>query len=101
MSEYLDLASFYYQEQVFHTAIANAVGTVLALLHRITFNGKEYQNFIAQMPERQGQIRYQFGNPAQRLKRIRPEIFGSVLAAGLKFSILYQRYIKLYWRMLS
>ena len=92
LSEYLDLASFYHQEQVWPTAIANAIGTVLALLHRTSFNAQEYQDFIAQMPEGQGQFRYQFGNPAQRLKRIRPEIFGSVPAAGLKFFILYQRY---------
>ena len=46
--------------------------------------------FIAQMPE--GQFRYQFGNPAHRLKLIGPEIFGSVPADGLKFLILYQRY---------
>ncbi len=90
LSEYFDLASFYYQEQVFPTAIANTVGTVLAVLHCLTFNRQEYHDFIAQMPE--GKLRYQFGNPAQRLKRIGPEIFGSVPAAGLKFFILYQRY---------
>ena len=90
LSNYIELASFYHQEQVFPTAIATAVGTVLALLHRLTFNRQEYHDFIAQM--RPGQFRYQFGNPAQRLKRIGPEIFGSVPADALKFFVLYQRY---------
>ena len=90
LSKYIDLASFYHQEQVFPTAIATALGTVLAGLHRLTFNRQEYHDFIAQM--RPGQFRYQFGNPAQRLKRIGPEIFGSVPADALKFFVLYQRY---------
>ncbi|WP_293036901.1 hypothetical protein [Moorena sp. SIO1F2] len=41
LNNYLDLFSFYYQNQVFPEAIANDIGTVLGNLHRVTFNQPE------------------------------------------------------------
>ena len=90
LDNYCDLASYYHQEHVFPIAISTAVGTALAVLHRLTFNNqKHHDSFVRSLEEK---FRYQFGNPAQRLKRIGPEIFGSVPADALKFFILYQRY---------
>lgn len=90
LSNYSDLAIFYQREQVFPTAIATEIGTVLARLHRLTYNRQEYRDFFALKPR--DRFRFQFGNPARRLQRIGPEIFGSVPADALKFFILYQRY---------
>ena len=90
LSEYLDLGSFYYQEQELPIAIATGVGTALAALHRATFNRQEYRDFMAQDPS--GQLCDELENPIQALGRIGPEIFGMVTTEALKYFVLYQRY---------
>lgn len=90
LTDYLDLANFYYEQQVFPQAIAAALGTALAALHRVTLNRQEYRDLIA--PDRSGKLDYQLDNPVRGLGRIGPEIFGLVPADGLKYFVLYQRY---------
>ena len=90
LSEYLDLAKSYQNTNVFPKEIAAAIGTTLAALHRTTFQGKEYRDFMATAP--QGQFRYHFYNPAQGISFLSPEIFGKIPTEALKFHVLYQCY---------
>lgn len=90
LKEYFQLASFYQQNLYCPNAIASAIGSAVGALHRTTFNRREYRDFMATAPE--GQIRYQFYNPAQGIGSIEPEIFGAVPTEALKFYVLYQRH---------
>jgi Phosphotransferase enzyme family len=90
LSEYLELATFYHNNEIFPQEIASAIGTTLAGLHRATYNRREYKDFMATAP--QGEFRYGFYNPAQGLGSIGPEIFGTVPTDALKFYTLYQQY---------
>ncbi|MEH2118272.1 phosphotransferase family protein [Nostoc sp.] len=89
LSEYLELAIFYHNNEIFPPQIASAIGTSLAGLHRATYNRREYRDFMATAPE--GEFRYGFYNPAQGLESIGPEIFGTVPTDALKFYLLYQQ----------
>ncbi|MBD2499658.1 phosphotransferase family protein [Anabaena azotica] len=90
LSEYQDLGEYYQKSNTFPTEIAAAIGTTLAGLHRTTFQGKEYRDFMATAP--QGQFRYHFYNPAQGVGSLDPTIFGKIPTEALKFHVLYQRY---------
>ncbi|MEH2425041.1 MAG: phosphotransferase [Nostoc sp.] len=90
LSEYLELAIFYHNNDIFPQEIASALGTTLAGLHRATYNRREYRDFMATAP--QGEFRYGFYNPAQGVESIGPEIFGTVPTDALKFYVLYQQY---------
>lgn len=89
--DYEDLEAFYArQEHLFPTIIAASIGKILATLHRETLNRQACCEFISQTPE--GKNRIVFGNPAQPMERIAPEIFGMAAPDHLKFFALYQRY---------
>ncbi|MEH2154789.1 phosphotransferase family protein [Nostoc sp.] len=90
LSEYLELATLYHNNEIFPQEIATAIGTTLAGLHRATYNRREYRDFMATAP--QGEFRYGFYNPAQGVGSIGPEIFGTVPTDALKFYLLYQQY---------
>lgn len=90
LSEYLELGRLYQNNDTFPESIAAAIGTTLAGLHRTTFQGREYRDFMATAP--QGQFRYNFYNPAQGIGSISPEIFGMVPSEALEFYAFYQRY---------
>lgn len=90
LDDYHDLSDFYNKENIFPTAIATAIGTVLATIHRTTYNRQEYQEFFSQNHE--DTTIDQPRNFINGLERISPEIFGTVPADGLKFFALYQRY---------
>ncbi|HBB33681.1 MAG TPA: LPS biosynthesis choline kinase [Cyanobacteria bacterium UBA8803] len=90
LDEYQDLADFYNKEKVFPTKVADAISTILATVHRHTFNRQNYQNFFC--PKSEHSTPDQVPNLIQGLERIGPEIFGQVSADGLKFFALYQRY---------
>lgn len=90
LKEYLDLGEFYQKSNIFPTEIAVAIGTTLAALHRTTFQGKEYRDFMATAPK--GQFRYHFYNPAQGIGSLDPAIFGKIPTEALKFHVLYQSY---------
>jgi Phosphotransferase enzyme family len=90
LSEYLELATLYHNNEIFPQEIASEIGTTLARLHRATYNRREYRDFMETAPE--GEFRYGFYNPAQGIGSIGPEIFGSVPTDALKFYVLYQQY---------
>ncbi|MEA5582215.1 aminoglycoside phosphotransferase family protein [Nodularia harveyana UHCC-0300] len=90
LSEYSELGEFYDQNDIFPPEIAIAIGTKLGGLHRVTFQHREYRNFMATAP--QGQFRYSLYNPAQGVESITPEIFGTVPTESLEFYRLYQSY---------
>jgi hypothetical protein len=90
LSEYVELATLYHNNEIFPQEISSAIGTTLAGLHRATFQRREYKDFMATAP--QGEFRYGFYNPAQGIGSISPEIFGTVPRDALKFYVLYQQY---------
>jgi hypothetical protein len=90
LDDYRDLMDFYMKEQKFPIEVARQIGTILATIHRDTFNHQEYQDFFSQgsdnlMPDQVSRI-------IRGLERVEPEIFGLVPDDGLKFFSLYQRY---------
>jgi hypothetical protein len=89
LGDYLELATFYHNNDICPQEIATAIGTTLAGLHRATYNRREYKDFMATAP--QGEFRYGFYNPAQGVESIGPEIFGTVPTDALKFYLLYQQ----------
>lgn len=90
LNDYRDLMDFYAKENNFPTEIAAAIGTILATLHRNTFNHQNYQEFFC--PKSDNSTNSQGSKLIRGLERITPEIFGLVPADGLKFFALYQRY---------
>ena len=90
LDEYRDLADFYRKENIFPAKIASVIATILATVHRDTFNRKEYQEFFSPKPN--NLTTDQMSKLIRGLERIGPEIFGQVPADGLKFFALYQRY---------
>jgi thiamine kinase-like enzyme len=87
---YRDLMDFYVKESSFPTEISSTIGTLLATIHRDTYQQENHRQFF------EGEANSQVGNQVSRLnkglERIAPEIFSSVPADGLKFFTLYQRY---------
>ena len=90
LDDYRDVMDFYTKENTFPTEIGAAIGTLLATIHRDTFNHQEYQDFFSQNAD--SLTASQVKNLIRGLERIGPEIFGVVPADGLKFFALYQRY---------
>lgn len=90
LDNYRDLMDFYAKENNFSGEISATIGTLLATIHRDTFNYKEYQDFLELNPRKLSVS--QVTNLIQGLERIEPEIFGLVPADALKFFALYQRY---------
>lgn len=90
LDHYRDLTDFYTKENIFPGEIAAAIGTLLATIHRDTFNRQKYENFFSQSLD--NSTTDIVTNLVRRLERIEPEIFGSLPTDGLKFFALYQRY---------
>lgn len=89
LDDYRDLVDFYAKENVFPSAIASSIGTLIATIHRSTYNRPEYRDFFYKnntLPI--NRVKY-FTN---KLERIEPKIFGIVPPDVLKFISLYQRY---------
>lgn len=84
--DYCDLSEFYAQDKNFATEIATLIGTLLATIHRTTFEHQAYQNFFEK------DVSADQSNPFWTLGRLTPEIFGHYSADILKFFSLYQRY---------
>lgn len=88
LNNYCDLADFYYQDKTFPTAISAAVAKALASIHRLTFNGDHYRNFLIK------ESNYNLlkkPNIATKLNQITPEIFAQVGEDAITFYRLYQR----------
>lgn len=90
LDNYQDLNDFYTKENCFPIEIASATGTILATLHRDTFNNQDYQEFFSTVTD--NLTTDHVPKFIHSLERISPEIFGLVPADGLKFFALYQRY---------
>jgi hypothetical protein len=88
LSNYCDLADFYYQNKSFSTVIATSVGETLATIHRLSFNQNQYQDFLIK------ESNYNLlkkPNLSNNLNRIKPELLGKVGEDAFKFYRLYQR----------
>src|SRR4028119_1175704 len=90
LDDYRELADFYTKDQVFPSAIASSIGTIIATIHRSTYNRKEYGDFFARNTNTLpiNLVKYF----TSKLERVEPEIFGIVPPDVLKFISLYQRY---------
>jgi thiamine kinase-like enzyme len=89
LDDYRDLADFYAKENVFPSAIASSIGTIIATIHRSTYNRPEYREFFYKtntLPI--NRVKYL----TNKLERVEPETFGMVPPDFLKFVALYQRY---------
>lgn len=90
LSNYRDVADFYTKENLFPTQVATQIGTILALIHRVSTQNPEYRDFfVDSQDDAQSQETEQLNH---RIGRLTPEIFGSVPSDGLRFFALYQRY---------
>lgn len=90
LDDYRDLMDFYAKESSFPAEISSAIGTLLATIHRDTYERENHRQFFDS--EENSQVGNQVPNLIKGLERITPEIFGAVPADGLKFFALYQRY---------
>lgn len=90
LDDYRDLMDFYAKESSFPREISSTIGSLLATIHRNTYQQENYRQFFV------GEANNQSGNQVPRLikglERIKPEIFSSVPGDALKFFALYQRY---------
>jgi hypothetical protein len=68
--------------------VARALGDLLAVIHRATWNQPDYRDFLAQDSVDIDRI----PNYLSGLESIKPEIFAEVTADGLKFFTLFQRH---------
>lgn len=53
LDNYRDVMAFYGKENIFPLEIASAIGTILARIHSLTFNHKDYQDFFSSSKENQ------------------------------------------------
>lgn len=89
--DYQNLADFYNQENSYPSEIAQEIGTIIATIHRETFNNQQDQHFFQQ----NNQEHHYLPDLLQSLAKIPPEIFGKIPSDGIKFLTLYQRYASL------
>jgi 5-methylthioribose kinase len=91
LKDYGDLLDFYLEKKVFPTAIAAAIGSILAAVHRSTIDKRQYEEFFV------GNELNIDKNPnfLDGLEPIEPEIFGIISRDNLKFFELFQRYDRL------
>ena len=90
LNDHCDLDSFYTEKRIFPSAIASAIGTNLATIHRTTIDSGQYKTFLNQASEKPNVDRVP--NFLRGLEPIEPEIFGKVTADGIQFFRLYQLY---------
>ena len=91
LDDYQNLAKFYEKDKSFNSEIAIAIATILATIHRATFNRQDYQKFFSAKPPDNLSPTH-VPNLIRSIEKIGPEIFGIIPADGLKFFKLYQRY---------
>lgn len=85
-TDYQNLADFYNKENLYPPEIATQIGSIVAQIHRSTYNSSQYQDFFGQSEQTYRP------DLLQGLAKIPPEIFGKVPSDGIKFLTLYQRY---------
>ncbi|ARV58929.1 LPS biosynthesis choline kinase [Nostocales cyanobacterium HT-58-2] len=89
LNDYSDLQEFYFKENTFPTSIATAIGSTVALVHRLTLDRQEYRELLQSGI---GAATNQVADLGLRLERITPEVFGTIPGDGITFFTLYQRY---------
>ncbi|MEM7579146.1 MAG: aminoglycoside phosphotransferase family protein [Cyanobacteria bacterium P01_A01_bin.80] len=90
LDNYCDVMDFYQKEDNFHPKISTAIGNLIGIIHRDTFQGQEYQDLFLQNPEDNAESMVK--KIIHNVERISPEIFSSIPADGLKFYSLYQKF---------
>lgn len=90
LDNYLDLYNFYLKLNQFPEKIASEIGKIIAILHRDSYDCRDYKEFIVTNSEHQKN--HQVHRLIRSWERIEPEIFGELPAEGLKFFALYQKY---------
>jgi thiamine kinase-like enzyme len=90
LDDYQNLADYYQKDKSFNSEIAVAIATILATIHRATFNGQDYQEFFSAKLDNLNPANVP--NWIRSIEEIGPEIYGIIPADGLKFFKLYQRY---------
>lgn len=91
LDDYQNLTNYYQKDNSFNSEIAVAIATILATIHRATFNRQDYQEFFSAKPPDNLSPTH-VPNLIRSIEKIGPEIFGIISADGLKFFKLYQRY---------
>ena len=90
LDDYRDLVDFYAKENVFPTAIASSIGTIIATIHKSTYNRQEYGDFFYyntnSLPINWAEY------ITNKMERFEPKILGLASPDFLKFIALYQRY---------
>jgi hypothetical protein len=72
--------------QKWSLAIPAAIGKVIATIHQLTWERRDYRDFL--MQELGGELVTSY----IKIERLTPEIFANTPADGIKFYTLYQRY---------
>jgi hypothetical protein len=83
-----DLDDFYGQTHVYAPTIAQTLAQALAQLHRTTYNGATYRDFLSH--DRRSTLR--LPNILTCSNRLKPEAFGMLCEDGIEFWRLFQRY---------
>ena len=92
LPEYISLDEFYFRLNSYPSEIAGSLGTNLAQIHRLTYQKKEYLNFLA------NRIDGIAVTPPfmAGLAMVTPEIFAYICSGGMQFFKLYQRFPSLH-----
>lgn len=93
-AEYIPLSDFYRDNDDYPLAIAEALGTNLGQIHRLTFAKSEYQKFLAQYTSKRSAG--ETPNFLRGLARVGPGIFGNICADSIEFFKLYQKFPSLH-----
>ena len=90
LDDYRDLSDFYGKGNTFPTEIASTIGNLIATIHRDTYEQESHRQFFDR--ENNSQVNNQVPRLIKGLERVKPEIFSSIPADGIKFFTLYQKY---------
>jgi Phosphotransferase enzyme family len=97
LPEYVSLSELYDRLNDYPPNIAASVASNLAQIHRLTFNNKQYLDFLTQYDrDRNYQAK---PNLLRGLARVGPGLFGNICSGGIKFFQLYQRFPSLHQAM--
>ena len=92
LPEYISLDKFYLRLNNYPSEIAGSLGANLAQIHRLTYQRKEYSNFLANYIDSVAETPQLMAG----LAMVTPEIFAYISSGGIKFFKLYQRFPSLH-----
>jgi 5-methylthioribose kinase len=93
LNHYVELKTFYSEENTYPATIPEAIGATLAMLHRTTVDRPPYKDFF-QNTSRATDIN-EAPNLLWRLKYLGPQVFSVICPDGMEFLKLYQRHADL------